>query len=74
VQFCTGFLLILGKTSGLDIPELDAALTELRRQRLVVRPHNTKKDTWHIADGGLYSGYVAVFTHWASVAVITINQ
>jgi hypothetical protein len=40
----------------------------------MVRPHNTKKDTWHIADGGLYSGYVAVSTHWASVAVITINQ
>ena len=25
----------------------------------MVRLHNAKKDTWHIADGGLFSGYVA---------------
>jgi chaperonin GroES len=50
-------------------------LTELPRQRLTVRPHNTKKDTWHIADGRLNSSYVAVSTPpWASVAAITIKQ
>jgi hypothetical protein len=40
-------------------PELDAALTELRNQGLTVRLHSIQNNTWHIADGGLYSGYVA---------------
>jgi hypothetical protein len=40
-------------------PELDAALTELRNQGLTVRLHSVQNNTWHIADGGLYSGYVA---------------
>ena len=43
----------------MDIPELDAALMELRSQGLTVRLHNPRNNTWHIADGGLYSGYVA---------------
>ena len=40
------------------ISELDAALAELQQQGLTVRLHSGKDDTWHIADGGLYSGYV----------------
>ena len=59
MQFRTVFELILGKTLDMNIPELDAVLTELRRQGLTVRLHDAKKNTWHIADGGLYSGYVA---------------
>lgn len=41
------------------ITERDAALTELRNQGLTVRLHSSQNDTWHIADGGLYRGYVA---------------
>ena len=41
------------------IPGLDAALAELRKQGLTVRLHSGQNNTWHIADGGLYSGYVA---------------
>jgi len=41
------------------ITERDAALTELRNQGLTVRLHSGQNDTWHIADGGLYSFYVA---------------
>jgi len=41
------------------IPGLDAALEELRKQGLTVRLHSGQNDTWHIADGGLFSGYVA---------------
>jgi hypothetical protein len=40
------------------IPELDAALAELQQQGLTVRLHSGQNNTWHIADGGLYSGYV----------------
>jgi hypothetical protein len=40
-------------------PELDAALAELQNQGLTVRLHSAQNNTWHIADGGLYSGYVA---------------
>jgi hypothetical protein len=40
------------------IPELDAALVELQQQGLTVRLHSGKDNTWHVADGGLYSGYV----------------
>ena len=39
--------------------ELDAALAELRKQGLTVRLHSAQNNTWHIADGGLYSGYIA---------------
>ena len=41
------------------IPELEAALTDLQRQGLTVRLHSGENNTWHISDGGLYSGYVA---------------
>jgi hypothetical protein len=41
------------------ILELDAALAELQTQGLTVRLHNGQNNTWHIADGGLYSGYIA---------------
>ena len=39
-------------------PELDAALAELEKQGLTVRLHSSQNNTWHIAEGGLYSGYV----------------
>jgi hypothetical protein len=39
-------------------PELNAALAELEKQGLTVRLHSAKNNTWHIAEGGLYSGYV----------------
>jgi hypothetical protein len=39
--------------------ECEAALAELRMQGLTVRLHSFENNTWHIADGGLYSGYVA---------------
>jgi hypothetical protein len=39
--------------------ELEAALAELRKQGLTVRLHSRENNTWHIADGGLYSGYAA---------------
>ena len=41
------------------IPDLDSALAELRKQGLTVRLHSGQNNTWHIADGGLYSGYIA---------------
>ena len=34
-------------------------VTELEKQGLTVRLHSRENDTWHIADGGLYSGYIA---------------
>jgi hypothetical protein len=40
------------------ISELDAALANLQQQGLTVRLHSRPSNTWHIADGGLYSGYV----------------
>jgi hypothetical protein len=39
--------------------KLGAVLTELENQGLTIRLHNKGNNTWHIADGGLYSGYVA---------------
>jgi len=69
VQFCTVFVLILGQTSIVDkvraevmaplIPERDVALAELRKQGLTVRLHSRENNTWYIADGGIYSGYIA---------------
>jgi hypothetical protein len=44
---------------GSGISELDAVLAELRKQGLTVRLHNFQNNTWHIADGELYSGYIA---------------
>ena len=69
VQLCTVFVLIIGETFTMDIeragvmvsviPELESALAELRKQGLTLRLHSSQDNTWHIADGGLYSGYVA---------------
>jgi hypothetical protein len=39
--------------------ECDDAVAELEGQGLTVRLHSRENNTWHIADGGLYSGYVA---------------
>jgi hypothetical protein len=39
--------------------KLRDALAELERQGLTIRLHSVQNNTWHIADGGLYSGYVA---------------
>jgi hypothetical protein len=59
---------VIGNTLTVDIepahvmpsfPELDAALTELRKQGLTVGLHSRQNDTWHIADGGVYRGYIA---------------
>ena len=44
------------KAENLDC---DAAIAELEEQGLTVRLHSRENNTWHIADGGLYSGYVA---------------
>jgi hypothetical protein len=43
----------------ISIEELDTALSELRNQGHTVRLHSAENKTWHIADGGLWSGYVA---------------
>jgi hypothetical protein len=40
------------------ISELQAALADLEGQGLTIRLHSIQNNTWHIADGGLYSGYV----------------
>jgi hypothetical protein len=44
--------------SSIFASELDAALAELEKQGLTVRLHNVENNTWHIAHGGLYGGYV----------------
>ena len=44
---------------GSGMSELDTVLTELRNQGLTVRLHSFQNNVWHIADGGLYSGYIA---------------
>jgi len=41
------------------ITELEETLTDLRKQGLTVRLHSAQNNTWHIANGGLYSGWVA---------------
>ena len=38
--------------------ECDAAVVALEEQGLTVRVHNPQNNTWHVSDGGLYSGYV----------------
>jgi hypothetical protein len=47
------------KLKILECGECDEAVATLREQGLTVRLHNGQNNTWHIADGGLYSGYVA---------------
>jgi hypothetical protein len=38
--------------------ELDSAVAELQKQGLTVRLYSAAKNTWYIADGVLYGGYV----------------
>jgi len=40
------------------ISEHTAALADLDAQGLTIRLQSIQNNTWHIADGGLYSGYV----------------
>ena len=40
------------------IPEQDVVLAELRNQGLTIRLHSRLNNTWHVQNGGLYSGYV----------------
>src|SRR5688572_18933558 len=42
----------------IPVAGLDAALAKIRNHGLTVRLHSRKNNAWHIADGGLYSGYV----------------
>jgi hypothetical protein len=44
----------------MDLPnqKRDAALAELQKQGLTIRLHDLQNDRWHVADGGLYAGYV----------------
>ena len=44
---------------NVECAECDEAVAALQEQGLTVRLHNRQNNTWHIADGGLYSGYVA---------------
>ena len=44
---------------NLQNPQCDEAVAELEKQGLTVRLHSRENNTWHIADGGLFSGYVA---------------
>ena len=37
----------------------DDAIAELEKQGLTVRLHSLENNTWHITDGGIYTGYVA---------------
>ena len=39
--------------------ECDQVVADLQKQGLTVRLHSRENNTWHIADGGLYSGYIA---------------
>jgi hypothetical protein len=43
----------------LENSECAEAVAELEEQGLTVRLHSLTNSTWHIADGGLYSGYIA---------------
>ena len=44
---------------NLECAGCDEAVAALQEQGLTVRLHNRQNNTWHIADGGLYGGYVA---------------
>jgi hypothetical protein len=46
------------KLENTEWKERDEAVAALEEQGLTVRVHNRQDNTWHIADGGLYSGYV----------------
>ena len=51
------------------ISEHTAALAELGKQGLTIRLHSIQNNTWHIADGGLYSGYIASETELVPLLV-----
>jgi hypothetical protein len=61
VQLCTAVLLQEGHTFAMtaESTKYDDVVAELEKQGLTVRLHSRENNTWHIADGGLYSGYVA---------------
>jgi hypothetical protein len=42
----------------LETTEFHEILSALHEQGLTVRLHSLENNTWHIANGGLYSGYV----------------
>jgi len=63
VLLCTFIAGILLHTVRMNT-ERDVALSELEKQGLTIRSHSLLNDTWHIADGGLYSGYVASGDEW----------
>ena len=44
---------------NVECAECDEAVAALQEQGLTVRLHDRQNNTWHVADGGLYSGYVA---------------
>ena len=44
---------------NVECGECDELVAALQEQGLTVRLHNRQNNTWHIADGGLYGGYVA---------------
>jgi hypothetical protein len=46
------------KVANTQLTESDDAVAALQEQGLTVRLHNRHNNTWHISDGGLYSGYV----------------
>ena len=48
-------------TLAMDLQKSECAeaVAELQEQGLTVRLHSRENNTWHIADGGLYSGYIA---------------
>jgi hypothetical protein len=46
------------KVETLELGECDEARAALQEQGLTIRLHNRQNNTWHIADGGLYTGYV----------------
>ena len=44
---------------NLQNSECDEAVAEREKQGLTVRLHSRENNTWHMVDGGLFSGYVA---------------
>ena len=61
VRLCTARLLREMHTLSMNVQstKYDDAIAELEKQGLTVRLHSRENNTWHITDGGLYTGYVA---------------
>jgi hypothetical protein len=56
------FLPVLKRTLlivDIQDPECDAVVAELRKQGLTVNLHSRQNSTWRIADGGVYTRYIA---------------